>query len=103
LLPIDVGDVRGPAQQPESFTLLQNYPNPFNPATTISYRLSAAGDVRLEVFDPLGREISLLVNTRQGPGRQSVVFDGTSLSSGVYYYRLRTDDHVAVRQMLLLK
>lgn len=103
LLPIDVGDVRGPAQQPESFTLLQNYPNPFNPATTISYQLSAAGDVRLEVFDPLGREISLLVNTRQGPGRQSVVFSGTSLSSGVYYYRLRTDDRVAVRQMLLLK
>jgi hypothetical protein len=100
---MDIGDVRELGKQPGSFILLQNFPNPFNPSTTISYQLPAAGEVRLEIFDPLGRQIGLLVNARQGPGRQNAVFDGTDLSSGMYFYRLQTDSYVAVRKMLLLK
>jgi len=70
---------------PSSFKLSQNYPNPFNPTTTIIYDIKIKGFVELKVFDLLGREITTLVNRNQSPGTYEVVFDATSLPSGVVF------------------
>ena len=67
----------------------QNYPNPFNPSTTIKYELPRSCEVRLSVCDILGREVSVLVNERRNAGYHEVRFDGSGLSSGVYFYRMQ--------------
>jgi parallel beta-helix repeat protein len=71
-----------------SFALTQNYPNPFNPTTIINYQVAAQSDVRLEVFDVLGRKVATLVSERQTAGRYAVNFNAASLASGIYFYRL---------------
>lgn len=88
---------------PNAFGLDQNYPNPFNPATAIRFRLLAVSDVKLEVFDLLGREVALLANERKSPGSYEVNFDATDLPSGVYVYRLRAGSVVETKKMLLVK
>jgi len=88
---------------PEKTALLQNYPNPFNPTTTISYQLSAVSHVSLDVYDLLGREVVMLAEGVQAPGRYTVRFDGSDLASGVYYYTLITGGSTLIRSMLLLK
>lgn len=85
------------------YRLYQNYPNPFNPLTVVSYQLPVASDVRLVVFDLLGREISTLVNERKKPGRYEVTFDASGLSSGVYLYRLTAGTIVQTRKMVLIR
>jgi photosystem II stability/assembly factor-like uncharacterized protein len=89
--------------RPSAFRLEQNYPNPFNPTTVISYQLSAVSDVRLVVFDILGREVAVLVNERQGPGAHSVKFDASGLASGVYLYRLTTPAFSQTKKLLLVR
>jgi photosystem II stability/assembly factor-like uncharacterized protein len=74
---------------PGSFLLAQNYPNPFNPVTTITYELPGSSDVRLSVFDVLGREVSVLVDERMEAGAHVIRFDGSTFASGVYLYRLQ--------------
>lgn len=81
-----IASVKEPA--PLEFALLQNYPNPFNPFTAINYQLPIAGFVTIKVYDPLGREIAVLVNEQKSAGYHSVKFDGSHLSSGVYFYQL---------------
>jgi hypothetical protein len=88
---------------PIRFVLKQNYPNPFNPSTTIKYELPEAADVKLKVFDLLGREVSVLVNEIRSRGVHEVKFDGSSLASGVYVYKLRAGDFIQSRTMLLLR
>lgn len=88
---------------PLKFKLEQNYPNPFNPSTKISYNLSKAGHVTLRVYDVLGREVATLVNENQYAGTHVVHFDGSSLASGVYFYRLQAGDYSAAKKLLLLK
>jgi dienelactone hydrolase len=88
---------------PASFALSQNYPNPFNPTTTISYSLPAAVHVTLKVFDVLGREVATLVDGNQHAGANSLKFDASRLSSGVYYYRIVAGSFTGSRQMLLLR
>jgi hypothetical protein len=97
----DVADPQ--AGQPQSFALSQNYPNPFNPSTTISYQLAAVGHVDLRVYDVLGREVAVLVNGVRNPGTYNVTFGGSSLSSGVYLYRLSIGSMTATRKMVLMK
>ncbi len=85
-----------------------NFPNPFNPTTTISYDLSSAGDVRLEIFNVLGQQVRELVNEHQGVGSYNVVWDSRDnsnqpVSSGIYFYRLTTGDYRESKKMLLLK
>jgi hypothetical protein len=80
-----------------------NFPNPFNPTTTIACSLLSAGRVRLAVYDPLGREIAILVDGPQTAGRHSVPFDAGRLSSGMYLYRLKTNSGVLAGRMVLLK
>jgi hypothetical protein len=86
-----------------TFTLGQNYPNPFNPATTINYQLPAASRVEIKIFDMLGREVASLVNKEQPQGKYSVKFDGSNLTSGIYFYRLKAGGYVVTKKMQLIK
>jgi flagellar hook assembly protein FlgD len=93
---------------PELFTLHQNYPNPFNPATTISFSLARATDVRLMIFNALGQKVRFLYEDRATAGRYDINWDGTDdngrqVASGVYFYRLETEFSHANRKMLLVK
>jgi hypothetical protein len=82
-----VSDPAG-AAMPQSVALAQNYPNPFNPSTKIRFEIPQASRVSLKVFDVLGREVLTLVDEVIPPGVYYVRFDGSTLSSGVYFYRL---------------
>jgi hypothetical protein len=88
---------------PVKFSLLQNYPNPFNPTTTIKFQLPEARDVKLVVYDVLGRQVIILVDGRQTAGSHDVKFDASGLSSGVYFYRLTAGDFVKTRKSLLIR
>lgn len=91
------------ASLPKELRLSQNYPNPFNPSTEIRFQLPESGDVRLEVYDMLGRNVTTLVDNRLTAGEHSVKFDASNLSSGMYIYRLQTGDTVLTRKMTLIK
>lgn len=88
---------------PEKFSLSQNYPNPFNPKTVINYEIAKAGNVDLKVFDMLGKEIITLVSEIKNPGSYSVSFDASTLSSGLYYYKITSGDFSDTKKMLLVK
>lgn len=88
---------------PTSYSLSQNYPNPFNPSTIINFSLPVARQVSLKVFDALGREVQTLINEKLQAGKYEVSFDGSSLSSGVYYYTLSTLDFRETKRMLMIK
>ena len=90
-------------QLPHRYSLGQNFPNPFNPATTINFDLPAAGEVRIAVYDLLGREIAVLVQEKKPAGSHSVRFDGAGFASGVYFYRLDAGNFSRVRRMVLLQ
>jgi hypothetical protein len=102
-LPILVGTPSNNNQIPNSYSLAQNYPNPFNPATKISFSLPKAGDVKLVVFDILGREVATLVNENVKAGTHSVQFDASHLASGVYLYRMTAGDFTETKKMMLVK
>lgn len=93
---------------PNYFLLKQNYPNPFNPTTIIFYELRIASYVRLIVYDVSGKEIRVLVNQSQNSGSFEIRFDGGSLSSGVYFYRLEAEDlkgnlYSETKKMILIR
>lgn len=88
---------------PEEFALYQNYPNPFNPVTTIIYDLPLDNFVSLKVYDLLGREVATLVSERQKAGRYIREFTGSTLSSGVYFYRLEAGVFSEARKMLIIR
>jgi len=88
---------------PEVYTLAQNYPNPFNPLTTMSFGLPQAGQVKLTVYDLLGRQVALLVNGHRDAGLHEVTWDAGSLASGVYLYRIEAGDFTSVKKMVLMK
>lgn len=88
---------------PKLFELYQNYPNPFNSITTINYELHTADHIRLKVYDVLGREIQTLVDEVQRAGANMIHFDGSHLSSGVYFYRLQTTTGTLLKKMILLR
>ncbi len=88
---------------PINFGLSQNYPNPFNPVTVIRYQIATQTDVKLQVFDILGREIIVLANGPHEQGYYEVSFDGRNLSSGIYIYRLTAGSYSTSRQMLVVR
>lgn len=95
---------------PNELTLRNNYPNPFNPCTTINYSIpnnlkhgNIFFEVKLIVYDALGREVATLVNERKSSGSYSVTFNGESLSSGAYYYSLTSDSKRITKSMILIK
>lgn len=88
---------------PQVFSLYQNYPNPFNPETKISFNILKSAFVKLTVFDNLGKEVETLVNENLQSGLHKVSFNGSILSSGVYYYILDIDGFNEVKRMMLIK
>jgi len=86
-----------------SYKLSQNYPNPFNPVTVIPYDLAANSTVRLAVYDILGREVAKLVDGREAAGQHHVSFDGSRLSSGIYFYKLQSGNFAETKKMVLVK
>ena len=96
------------AVRPESFVLLQNYPNPFNPTTTIRYVLREKSDVRLTIYDIMGKEVRTLINGAQQAGERTVTWNATDdagkqVAPGVYFYKLFTKNGSQTRKMILLK
>jgi hypothetical protein len=88
---------------PGQFSLSQNYPNPFNPVTVINYSIPAGNNVTLKVYNIIGKEVMTLVNERQNAGNYSVTFDGGSLSSGMYYYKMESGNFMDTKKMILIK
>ena len=88
---------------PGTFVLSQNYPNPFNPTTTINYSLPKAGNVTIMIYDILGREIRTLVNEEKTAGNYTVQFNGSNLSSGIYFYRMQSGSFSQTKKLILLK
>ena len=93
---------------PDRFTLSQNYPNPFNPSTTINYALPTKSHVVIKVYNVLGQEIRTLVDHDNSAGFYSVLWNGKdnfgkSVTSGIYLYRIETDDFDKSMKMILLK
>jgi hypothetical protein len=93
---------------PKEYVLFQNYPNPFNPTTTIRYGLKEPGEVKIIIYDNLGRKITELVNNRQNAGYHQVVWDGKNylnqqISSGIYYYKLIAENYTAMKKMIFIK
>ncbi len=86
-----------------TFELKQNYPNPFNPSTSIQYAVSHRQFVSLKVYDVLGNEVAILVNEEKPAGSYEVKFDGTELTSGIYFYRLQAGSFVETKKMVLLR
>jgi poly(beta-D-mannuronate) lyase len=88
---------------PSGFSLEQNYPNPFNPSTKINYFLEVTSEVSLKVFDVLGREVAQIVDDVQSPGRYSILFDASRLSSGVYLFELSNGQQSLIKKGTFLK
>jgi len=114
LISVDVNGIRAVAAETEAsviagaaavdeYKLYANFPNPFNPSTTITFDLMEATNVRLIVFDVLGREIATLVNGYQASGRHMINFEAGALPSGVYFYRMETPHFTDMKKMMLLK
>jgi hypothetical protein len=90
-------------QAPAQCALHQNYPNPFNPSTRISYDAAKVGTVRLAVYDVLGREVAVLVNGHREPGSYTAEFNGAALSSGIYFFKMTTEQFSSIHKMILMK
>jgi hypothetical protein len=88
---------------PSGFSLYQNYPNPFNPATSIQFDLAVNSNVKLAVYDVLGKEVSVLVNQQLEAGTHNITFNASNLSSGIYFYRLEAGDFYDIKKMTLVK
>ncbi len=88
---------------PYSFKLEQNYPNPFNPVTRIDYSLAKITDVKITVYNLLGREITSFFREKQNPGSYYVMFNAANLSTGVYYYTIQAGDFMDKKTMILMK
>jgi hypothetical protein len=87
----------------KNFALEQNYPNPFNPTTTIGFELPTASNVIIKVFDVLGSEVATLVNSKMPAGIHEVRFDGSKEGSGIYIYRMTTNNFSVTKKMILMK
>jgi ligand-binding sensor domain-containing protein len=98
-----VTDIKGVfSVNPNHYKLKQNYPNPFNPSTTIEYSIPETSNVTLKVFGLLGSEVATLVNKIQTQGNHEVEFNASGLTSGLYFYRLKTGNLVETKKMILL-
>jgi hypothetical protein len=88
---------------PEEYFMNQNYPNPFNPTTNIEFGIPESGHVSIKVYDMLGREVATLINNTMSAGVRTVVFDASHLSSGMYIYRIKVNDYVSTKRLMLIK
>lgn len=93
----------GSAVTPTSYALYPNYPNPFNPTTTITYDIPKQSNVEITLYDVLGQRIRTILDAPKGPGEYTAHLNAEGLASGVYFYRLKAGNYVAVRKMMVLK
>ncbi|MCB0729178.1 MAG: T9SS type A sorting domain-containing protein [Ignavibacteriae bacterium] len=98
-----LSSISDPNEIPIEFSLSQNYPNPFNPTTNLEFGISELGLVTLKIYDISGKEVMTLVNEQKSPGYYSVSFNGTNLSSGIYFYSIKAGDFVSTKKMTLIK
>ncbi len=91
------------AEIPKEYKLYQNFPNPFNPSTTINFDIIKAGNVKIVLYDVLGREVKTIVNENTEPGRFKVVFNADNFASGLYFYRITSNDFTDVKKLLIVK
>ncbi|MBN1639112.1 MAG: FG-GAP repeat protein [Ignavibacteriales bacterium] len=87
----------------KEYKLSQNYPNPFNPTTVISYQLPVVSKVKIQILNLLGQEIATLLDEEKEEGSYEVKFDGSGLSSGIYFYRMEANNNIFLRKMILIK
>ncbi|MDP2303817.1 MAG: T9SS type A sorting domain-containing protein [Ignavibacteria bacterium] len=99
-IPVNINDVES---IPNDYSLSQNYPNPFNPITKINYTIPQTGLVTIKVFDILGKEITTLVNEEKKSGNHKIEFNGSKLSSGIYFYQIKSGSFTATKKLVLLK
>jgi len=90
-------------QLPKIFKFYQNYPNPFNPSTTISFSMPSLQNVSIKIFNILGGEVATLINETKAPGNYQLEFDGSRLSSGVYFYTLQSGSFIQTKKFVLMK
>lgn len=95
--------IEGEEELPAGYVLKQNYPNPFNPSTKISFELPEQSDVKLEIYDVLGRKVVTLVNELLNAGSHNQTWDASSFPSGTYFYKLETENFSTTKKMLILK
>jgi glycosidase len=88
---------------PNEYKLMQNYPNPFNPTTRIKYQIRETEKVTLKIYDMLGREVKTLVDGMQNSGTHEVSFNASNLSSGIYFYQLKSANYSDVKKLIILK
>jgi hypothetical protein len=107
---IDFGEVVGIEDDetqykfiPTEFKLYQNYPNPFNPVTTIKFDLPEAVQVSLKIYNTIGEQLTVLINTELEAGNHQIEFDASHLSSGIYFYELRAEEYKETKKMLMIK
>jgi hypothetical protein len=96
-------DIADPKPIDYAFDLAQNFPNPFNPSTVISYQLQVTSNVTLKVYDILGREVATLVNEEKPAGNYDVQFTSNGLTSGIYFYKLKTGNYSETKKMILIR
>jgi hypothetical protein len=101
LLPVSVDD--NTVDTPSEYFIAHNYPNPFNATTTISYVLAQDSDVRIDIYDELGRKVRTLVEARQSAGEHNVTWNAADVATGMYFYTIRGNDFTQTNKMLLLK
>jgi hypothetical protein len=89
--------------QPGEFVLSQNYPNPFNPTTTINYSIPKAGNVKLTVYNAIGSKVATIINEYKVAGNYSIQFNGSSLASGIYFYKIEAGQFSQIKKMILMK
>jgi len=87
----------------DSYSLSQNYPNPFNPTTTIQFSLEEKINVELSIYNILGEKIRTLFNDEMNSGQYKIVFDGSNLASGIYFYRIQAGKFLQTKKMILMK
>ena len=83
--------------------MFQNYPNPFNPTTNIEFQIAKSDNVKLIIFDILGKEVATLVNESLQPGTYEVTFGAGNLASGIFFYRLQTESYIETKRMMMIK
>ena len=88
---------------PESFSISHNYPNPFNPSTKIRYSIPQSSNVIVKVFDILGNEIETLINEEKTAGTYEMTWYAENLSSGIYFYQIKTENYIETKKMILIK
>ena len=101
---IDVAIEEEPGELPSGFSLAQNYPNPFNASTTIHFKVPSEAQVRLTVFDAIGRKVSVLTDRVYPPGEYDLNWNANDFASGVYFYRMESEGKLlGMQKMTLLK